>query len=68
MSLSKLIEAWTKGFNEEIDVSDTYPVSKSKTFARGGHGLFSTAWDYMRFAQMLLNQGGLGGERILGRG
>lgn len=34
-------------------------------FARGGHGLFSTAWDYMRFAQMLLNRGELDGVRIL---
>ena len=36
-------------------------------FARGGHGLFSTTWDYMRFAQMLLNRGELNGVHILGR-
>jgi CubicO group peptidase (beta-lactamase class C family) len=34
---------------------------------RGGHGLVSTAPDYMRFCQMLLNQGELEGTRILGR-
>lgn len=34
---------------------------------RGGHGLVSTAADYMRFAQMLLNGGELNGRRILGR-
>ena len=67
MTLSKLAEAWESDFNERIDVSDTYPASKSDGFARGGHGLFSTAWDYMRFAQMLLNQGELDGRRILGR-
>jgi CubicO group peptidase (beta-lactamase class C family) len=33
----------------------------------GGYGLFSTAPDYMRFAQMQLNGGTLDGERILGR-
>lgn len=34
---------------------------------RGGGGLYSTAADYARFAQMLLNGGRLGGVRILGR-
>ncbi|RZJ85584.1 MAG: class A beta-lactamase-related serine hydrolase [Massilia sp.] len=33
----------------------------------GGGGLYSTAADYVRFAQMLLNGGQLGGVRILGR-
>jgi CubicO group peptidase (beta-lactamase class C family) len=33
----------------------------------GGQGLMSTAADYMRFAQMLLNGGELGGVRILSR-
>ncbi len=33
--------------------------------AFGGHGLFSTATDYARFAQMLLDGGELGGTRIL---
>jgi CubicO group peptidase (beta-lactamase class C family) len=34
---------------------------------RGGHGLVSTAQDYYRFCQMLLNGGELAGERILSR-
>jgi CubicO group peptidase (beta-lactamase class C family) len=34
---------------------------------RGGHGLVSTAQDYYRFCQMLLNEGELSGTRILGR-
>ena len=34
---------------------------------RGGHGLVSTAQDYYRFAQMLLDNGELAGARILGR-
>jgi CubicO group peptidase (beta-lactamase class C family) len=35
--------------------------------ASGGGGLFSTADDYARFAQMLLNGGELGGVRIVSR-
>ncbi len=34
---------------------------------RGGHGLVSSATDYGRFCQCLLNGGSLDGERILGR-
>jgi CubicO group peptidase (beta-lactamase class C family) len=37
----------------------------SRTFFGGGHGLFSTARDYTRFAQMIKNGGELNGERIL---
>jgi CubicO group peptidase (beta-lactamase class C family) len=48
-----------------VDVSKTYPTDNTTTFARGGHGLFSTAADYLRFAQMLLNRGELDGERII---
>jgi CubicO group peptidase (beta-lactamase class C family) len=33
--------------------------------AFGGHGLFSTATDYARFCQMLLDGGELGGTRVL---
>ena len=33
----------------------------------GGGGLYSTLHDYARFAQMLLNDGELGGVRVLGR-
>lgn len=36
-------------------------------YASGGGGLVSTASDYMRFAQMLLNGGRLDGVQILGR-
>jgi CubicO group peptidase (beta-lactamase class C family) len=40
--------------------------SKPQTFFAGGHGLVSTAGDYLRFAQMLANGGELDGARILG--
>jgi CubicO group peptidase (beta-lactamase class C family) len=36
-------------------------------YLSGGGGLVSTARDYLRFCQMLLNGGELGGARILGR-
>jgi CubicO group peptidase (beta-lactamase class C family) len=39
---------------------------KRQTFFAGGHGLVSTAGDYLRFAQMLANGGELEGVRILG--
>lgn len=64
-TLSSTLEAWQKGFNERIDVEKTHPTTNTRSFARGGYGLFSTAWDYMRFAQMLLNRGELDGVRIL---
>ena len=37
----------------------------TKTLFSGGGGLWSTAEDYMRFAQMLVNGGELNGKRIL---
>jgi len=41
--------------------------SKPPSFLSGGGGLVSTASDYFRFAQMLLNGGELNGVRLLGR-
>ena len=41
--------------------------TKPTKFECGGGCAVSTAGDYLRFAQMLLNQGKLDGERILGR-
>jgi CubicO group peptidase (beta-lactamase class C family) len=64
-SLSQINEAAQKGFNQRLDVEPTYPSNNTTSFARGGYGLFSTAWDYLRFAQMLLQRGELDGARIL---
>lgn len=66
-SAIQLVEAALSGFNERIDVSATYPTNTPDVFVRGGLGLFSTAGDYMRFAQMLGNGGALDGERLLSR-
>ncbi len=62
---SRIYEAWQQGRRERLNVESTYPSTNTTTFARGGYGLFSTAWDYMRFAQMLLQRGELDGSRIL---
>ena len=51
-----------------IDAPGTSSFSAgSPTFFSGGGGLVSTASDYMRFCQMLLNKGELDGIRLLGR-
>jgi CubicO group peptidase (beta-lactamase class C family) len=44
-----------------------FPVTGAQTYFSGGAGLSSTASDYGRFLQMLLNDGELDGVRILGR-
>jgi len=67
MTLPKMLDAWEQGVVGRLDVDDSYPVARAETFARGGHGLFSTTQDYMRFALMLLNNGTLDGARVLGR-
>ena len=67
VTISSELEAWSKGVNDRIDVSATYPVDSPHVFVRGGHGLFATIGDYFRFAQMLVNGGELDGTRIIGR-
>lgn len=52
---------------ELLDAPATSPYSKPTRFLSGGVGLISTASDYIRFAQMLLNGGELDGTRLLGR-
>ena len=47
--------------------STSAKVLGPKTFFPAGSGLVSTAVDYARFAQMLLNGGVLDGARIIGR-
>jgi CubicO group peptidase (beta-lactamase class C family) len=40
-------------------------ASRAPTYFPGGSGLFSTAGDYLRFCQMLVNGGELEGKRLL---
>jgi CubicO group peptidase (beta-lactamase class C family) len=42
-------------------------ISKMPGLPSGGGGLYSTAADYLRFAQMMLNGGELNGKRLLKR-
>lgn len=44
-----------------------YPAGEGPRLASGGGGLLSTAGDYGRFAQMILNGGELDGQRLLSR-
>ena len=50
-----------------IDKPGESSYLKQPRLCSGGGGLVSTASDYLRFCQMLLNKGGLDGLRILGR-
>lgn len=52
---------------EVLDRAATTSLVRPHNFFSGGGGLVSTASDYFRFAQMLLNQGELDGVRLLGR-
>jgi CubicO group peptidase (beta-lactamase class C family) len=68
--MSRLAKNYRRGkdgklFEAEI-VSSSY-AEPGRGFPSGGGGMFSTAADYARFAQMLLNGGELDGVRILGR-
>ncbi|MFQ5814181.1 MAG: serine hydrolase domain-containing protein [Anaerolineae bacterium] len=55
------------GGMELLDAPATSQYTKPPRFLSGGAGLVSTASDYMRFAQMLLDGGELDGTRLLGR-
>ena len=44
-----------------------FPTRGAKTYFSGGSGMSGTAADYMKFMQMILNNGTLNGTRILGR-
>ncbi len=56
--------------DDEVSAGDVqgdvhYPYRGPKKYFSGGGGLSSTAVDYARFAQMILNKGELGGRRLL---
>jgi CubicO group peptidase (beta-lactamase class C family) len=48
-----------------VDDPRTGKFSSAPTFYSGGGGLVSTAFDYLKFAQMLLNKGEFHGKRFL---
>lgn len=49
-----------------VQFSVDYPYDGQTGFLSGGAGMTSTAADYGRFLQMLLNGGSLNGQRLLG--
>ena len=51
----------------EFNFSADYPYRGQRTYFSGGGGLSSTAEDYYRFCQMILNGGQLNGTRLLSR-
>jgi CubicO group peptidase (beta-lactamase class C family) len=57
------------GWNQEKGALAALPrdplISKMPGLPSGGGGLYSTAADYLRFAQMMLNGGELNGKRLL---
>jgi CubicO group peptidase (beta-lactamase class C family) len=63
------LERLPEGIHEEDHVvfSPGYPYRGPRRYESGGGGLVSTASDYARFAQMLLNGGELEGARLLSR-
>lgn len=65
--LAKLYSKDDNGKLKEIPPVGGITPQPKGTFRSGGGGLFSTAHDYGRFAQMLLNGGQWNGKRILGR-
>jgi CubicO group peptidase (beta-lactamase class C family) len=63
--LARLYRLNDKGILEKDPVDPAYLTSQ--TYFSGGAGLVSTAGDYVRFAQMILNGGQLNGVRLLSR-
>ena len=51
---------------EDKPIVETWP-EEGRGIEAGGAGIFSTAGDFARFAQMLCNGGTLEGKRVLGR-
>ena len=65
---SRLATLYKMGNDGSLTRAEGYfPYPKEQTYFSGGAGLVSTAVDYSRFAQMLLNKGELDGKRILSR-
>jgi CubicO group peptidase (beta-lactamase class C family) len=54
----------TDGF---LTYSASYPIAGPKKLFSGGGGLVSTAGDYARFCQMMLDNGMVNGKRLLSR-
>lgn len=68
--LGRLAKTYRRNGAGQLESAPPLPGTESRegdTFFSGGGGLRSTAADYARFAQMLLNGGQLNGRRLLSR-
>lgn len=68
--LERFAANYERGRDKKLRLQDdpeTSEYTRPRSFLSGGGGLVSTAADYLRFCQMLLNGGSLGDARILGR-
>lgn len=63
---ARIAEAFAKD-PQTGEAQNMLPVREKPRYLSGGGGMVSTARDYYRFAQMLLNRGELEGVRILSR-
>jgi CubicO group peptidase (beta-lactamase class C family) len=63
---ARLVNAHRRGADGAVAEQPRTPPSTATRF-NGGGGLYSTAGDYLRFLQMLLNGGELNGARVLSR-
>ncbi|EIM03333.1 hypothetical protein RHOFW104T7_14385 [Rhodanobacter thiooxydans] len=68
---SRVVDLATMGKDGRLRLADTasarHPGEPLNAYASGAGGLYSTAGDYARFAQMLLDGGTLDGHVVLGR-
>ncbi|MGC9348693.1 MAG: serine hydrolase domain-containing protein [Anaerolineae bacterium] len=67
MTFSEWYRGAAEGINRPLADAEESLESGPHHILRGGHGLVSTAPDYLRFCRMLLNQGEMNGTRILSR-
>ncbi len=63
--MSRVVTLYDRGENG-LERQEVPGWLATRTLFSGGGGLWSTAEDYLQFAQMLLNRGELNGQRILG--
>jgi CubicO group peptidase (beta-lactamase class C family) len=66
--VARLASCYERNLQKEVVLEDDCQDShfSKRTFWSGGGGLLSTAADYFRFCQMLLNGGSLDGRRVIG--
>jgi CubicO group peptidase (beta-lactamase class C family) len=63
--LKRIVTLYRRGAKGNLERIETPDWLATKTLFSGAGGLYSTAEDYMKFAQMLVNGGVLNGTRLL---